>query len=252
MAEILEPSPEMLSQWQAEVDAEIARQIQHLKSAFEKRGIFLNLHDPKDAEHFICFHKIALDIVNGFEPSVRFQETGSSVKGRSDTVDPVKRFHDAITNAWEALGEAVVRAELETSPDKVNVSSEFIQIIDNFETAEVNGITSLQHITLTFAGLLVAAEQALTTGTATRKGRPPRLVYHQFVDRLASVWAAKRNDPGYRVDGDSYSGPFIDLVEDCQSLLPAELQAPTTSEVANRVATAAPALRSQQKIQTRL
>jgi hypothetical protein len=84
-----------------------------------------------------------------------------------------------------------------------------------------------------------AAAHALDVGIRAAHGKSNTLFqYRAFVRELYYFWKAKKSEIGVYKSGGRWTGPFIELVERCEELLPAYLRPPSELARGKRVARA--------------
>jgi hypothetical protein len=84
-----------------------------------------------------------------------------------------------------------------------------------------------------------SADHALEMGVRAPHGKSNTLFeYTLFVRGLYDFWTAKKSQIGVYQSGGRWTGPFVELVERCEELLPAELRPPSAEARGKRVARA--------------
>jgi hypothetical protein len=89
-----------------------------------------------------------------------------------------------------------------------------------------------------------AAAHALKAGVHAPHGKSNMLIeYTIFVRGLYDFWMAKKSEVGVYKSGGCWTGPFVELVERCEELLPPSLRPPSANARGKRVARAVGALK---------
>jgi hypothetical protein len=84
-----------------------------------------------------------------------------------------------------------------------------------------------------------SAACALNVGVYTPHGRSKILLeYTFFVHRLYDFWRAKESTIGVYKSGGRWTGPFVEVVEKCEELIPIDLRPPSANARGKRVARA--------------
>lgn len=91
--------------------------------------------------------------------------------------------------------------------------------------------------------LSYCADQALKQGRIKSRGRPTLLSYQAFIKNLYDFYAAAAAEcelprKGYYEKNGEFSGPFVDLVERAQAILPLHMRLRERSTIGNRIVAA--------------
>jgi hypothetical protein len=103
----------------------------------------------------------------------------------------------------------------------------------------VNHWEAIQNFENMLTDLEWSTGRALQRGIHASHGKSKTLVeYMVFISWLYDLWAAKKSQIGAYKSGGRYTGPFVQLVERCEELLPSDLRPPSADARGKRVARA--------------
>lgn len=103
---------------------------------------------------------------------------------------------------------------------------------------DYTSVPLLEETALLCLQLELHAESVLKIGRRPGRGQPPLLAYYAFVRRLHELYMERRQSPagkGFYEKGGTGQGPFVDLVEAAQRILPVAMRLRERSTIGNRV-----------------
>lgn len=207
---------------------EIDRRRWILTTAFRRAGLPLEELGPLELAYF--------DILRGLGSDRNEQkQDAASRRAVEDVVRDIKKLQEGLRTLFQQS------ARTDVDDASLNLAKFTTRLLDGFGyPKEHDGLAvwreSIDHV---LNWLNDAAYVALESGIKAPKGfATAKTPYMAFVRRLYRVWRSKNDKRGFSKRGGSYDGPFLDLLAECEALLPQALCPKTQDARGKRVKSA--------------
>jgi hypothetical protein len=218
-----------------------SRVVKLVLDAFNKAGITFDPKNEVDAQWlFVIETKYATyDHGPDLWPSQKIQDAKSRL------------VTERLLSALREVGSAILLVEKEAERNDIPVLKQNVALRVREELLQLQTIwrdpSDFDHTHLqwmqNFVGMIRdlewSAARALEKGIHAPHGKSKTLAqYTFFVRGLYDLWAAKTSQIGVYKSGGRYIGPFVEIVERSEELLPSELKPPSAEARGKRVARA--------------